>query len=762
MRKRLEKAGIGPDFLPPMDDGSEPINLLADKIDRGLQTLYYAGGRNRFAMTMLAAAAYEDLVPVVTLPDNKPVRDEFLRRATRASEFVERVQRAVVEYPMSRRDGVIIELVLNNTKRRHENGEPLPELFTPQYDKLEAKRLSGKPVGLSEPPTAGRGEDETGRPDESGEPVPLPAPDDGKWFIKMLRLEPPGMGSDGEREPLYDLQRWILWHLAVIGQPTECEVLARCDLIVKACSRVMDPTAPPIDVNNPRILELTRYAIALLERRCFVFRLTEYGGGQWDRFAVHRRLQRNILERLGAPFIEFPEVDQFTMTMFATQPNDLPKLSREAHEQLRNTVSCLSGYPEALQLSENYRKTEDQPALRRQMLRAALGILRSVYSVATLGRLDHEHQAMQMRELSPESRIERGYFEEHRLLVRWLIHQAVQLQQSARTEKAIEYPFYQEEITWLLNECGVLSLAQGRLTDAVALFELAQSAAKEIEIEETGAIRTRIGLNQAVMFIERGRFKAARQRLSTILATEGEHDVIPLIASGYLGLIEHLTGRLDQARHYYRIALDGPNYEKPGSPRAGLIKLGQSRSASIFYRHYGDLLRAQGSMKEAELAINQAVNLAREGGHADVAHGAQLSKIQWLLVQQGQSDLRSIFSQLQEVYQYARMAGIPRLICEAEVLRARALRDVGDLKGASEAALKSLEIATLHDLRLWQANAANAIAEVSELRKMRSVSVPLNDAALEIATDADYFNALSRAQQLRAHILGGQSEVVGR
>lgn len=521
-------------------------------------------------------------------------------------------------------------------------------------------------------------------------------------------------------------------------------MLARCPAIVRAYETVLHG-----EPSDSACEALIKEAISLLESRCLVFRLTPYEGGTEPRFAIHRRLQRNILERLGAPFVEFQEIDQFTMTMYATQPNELPKLSPESHSLLREVVSALSGNPDALELSELYFSASASPAIRRQMLRAALGILRSVYSIATLGRLHGEQKKPALRPGLHNQKIERGYFEEHRLLILWLIRQANKLQGPVDRSGAIaECPFYREEVVWLINECGTLSLMQGRLADATALLEMAQTAASEIETEESGAIRTCIGLNQAAVQIERGRFQTARQRLVSIANTRDEHPVIPLIANGYLGLIEHLTGKLDRARHFYRHALDGPKYRLPEGLEPGLVKLGRSRAASIFFKHQADLLRLEGDQRAAELMITQATNLAREGGHEDVCHSALLGKIRIELEDTRRTNLHSVFAQLEELSAYGHAVGMPRSICEVEALRCRALQAVGDLKGSCEAAFKSMEVATLHELRLRKATAAIAIAEICVLRKLYQVSDPLIEAALEIARDTEYHDALSRAQRL--------------
>src|SRR5262249_33408366 len=172
----------------------------------------------------------------------------------------------------------------------------------------------------------------------------------------------------------------------------------------------------------------------------------------------------------------------------------------------------------------------------------------------------------QQRRLS----VHRGIFEEHRLLIRWLLRRAGALDPpESKPAKEDDAVFYAEEVAWLLNECGVLSLAQGRLQDAVALLERAQRAAERIEPNGTGALRTRIGLNAVIADIERGRLSRARALLTEIAGIPDEHPIPRLLAEGYLGLIDHVTGRLDSASERYRKALGISAAEASSTQRSG-------------------------------------------------------------------------------------------------------------------------------------------------------------------------------------------------
>ena len=172
-------------------------------------------------------------------------------------------------------------------------------------------------------------------------------------------------------------------------------------------------------------------------------------------------------------------------------------------------------------------------------------------------------------------------------------------------------PLYAEELAWLYNECGVLSLMQGKLHDATLLLKKCDDVIRapsglsapergDANIEEDifrgfriepktggGALWARVNLNRAIVQIERGRLQQARSTLERIEAIEDEHPSIRFTAVGYLGLIAHLGGDRVTASERYSLAF------------AELIAVDRVRAASIFKRHHGDLLRIEGKTTDS-------------------------------------------------------------------------------------------------------------------------------------------------------------------
>ena len=188
-----------------------------------------------------------------------------------------------------------------------------------------------------------------------------------------------------------------------------------------------------VDKQN-RVLAIVCMALNVLVRRCLVFRLapmgvdsaeaqlTKFDDGEpmvrynkvhrdeadekdknkpqmvdnlW-RFTLHRFTQRAIFRRLQAPFVEHPHVDPFGLSMWVTQPDDLPRPNRAAIQQISAVVAEWTGFPldnihiesqsafhHARTRAKGNCETREK-TLAARLLHAALGVVRSVYSVGVV------------------------------------------------------------------------------------------------------------------------------------------------------------------------------------------------------------------------------------------------------------------------------------------------------------------------------------------------------------------------------------------
>jgi tetratricopeptide (TPR) repeat protein len=586
---------------------------------------------------------------------------------------------------------------------------------------------------------------------------------------------PDGVDDLKNYKNIFAFQRSLLWHIAVIGQPVSVDVLETMPMLREFYTPAAGSAS---DFKRTKFQNFIRAGISLLEQRCLIFRLypraTEAEKPDSEdkkkrfRYAMHSQMQRHIFRTMHAPFIEFATADQFAVTLFVSQPNDVPRLTRQAYRDLHRTVAAMIGYPEAESAPGLAPSWPAMPAIegppsstqvaldpkieitlkqRSELLHAALGIMRSVYSLSTAARAElvpSMEQSRQLDVIATES-IKRLNLSDSET--------GTETNAEAE-EKKVPRPFYAEDIVWLYNECGVLSYAQGRMPESIGLFERANEAATKIEPDESGAIRTRVALNRVMADIDRGRLAAAEATLLRIIDIKDEHRAITCIANGLLGLVEHLRGRFDTAGTRYRAALEDG---KDGSK--GLITLQKSRAASIISRGYGDLYRTLRDHKSARDMLRQSLTLAIEGGHEDIRHQAQLANLRLTLAEAkvgGHAALTPIGTQmhaeLDVIEDYARIMGMPRLQCEAYAIRTELHQYGGDLKGAASVASQGLTLAATHDLRLRKTRFLLRLAEIYDARGQTEECRPLVMAAFDLAREIDYHSAREQGQKLYARI----------
>jgi tetratricopeptide (TPR) repeat protein len=675
----------------------ESLVAIAKGIDGYFRQLFEACGGGRFAMTLLFACAYHHLLPAAEWrppaddPGRQPDGPAMQRAFDAAIGFLERMRRTLAGLPTPRRDDEILERALGAYRQMHD---------TPGY--------------------------------------PLPG---GLHFI-------------GPGAKLFDLLQQILWHLAVIGQPVVSEILAEAPDIAAAAAAAGVPGAPTLDI----VID----ALVLLEARCLVFEIASShlatphpGPNGQTRWAVHRLVQRHVFLTMRAPFVDYGDTDQFALTLYASQPNDVPRLGFASYRRLMDLLSGLTGYPEPpmRRLAGGVWARDGQShgdrRLRSQMLRAALGVLRASLSLTTLLRLDLQEALASglPHGLGP---MQRGVLDEHRLMLRWLLRQAQAVE--LKSDDDFQLPLYAEEVVWLHNEIATVAMLQGRMPEAIAHYNRADEAARRhLEPSETGALRVRLALNRAYADIERGRMGLAASAAQRIIAIPDEHKAIVPIAHSVLGLVQHIRGRFDDAETHYDLALKG------GEGRPGLLALDRSRASALASKSLGDMRRAQERWEDARRHLNQAYTLALEGGHEDARHLVVLSSIRLDLHDRSPhrptppSGIEQ-HRRLDEADSYARAIGVPQLQCEVAQLRAGLhIRD-GDLKTAASVAGAGLSLATVNDLQLRTTGFLLLLSDIYVRRELYREARPLLRAALRMARSTEYHSAHQAASELVAKL----------
>jgi SIR2-like domain len=723
----VSEGGSDKKFLEKL---SSAFRATTMEYDDQMRKLFDYVGRGRIALTYLLAGAYEGTAEL-SFCSPEPTREDVDKVMERVDHFIERATHRLKMTPQVRKADVVIDEVLKNYERHHRDRHKL--LY-----KIAVKPYHG----------------------------------DQRAHAEIDR-------ADLER---FYLMQDILWYLSIIGEPIEKDILYYCPEIRR---RALPLAAEWMEgVGNKEFVKRQKFyvdqeienVLGLAVARCLVFRINpippddttrpaeEFRGRH--RFAVHRLLQRHFIASVATSPREVPEWDQFTVSLYASQPDDLPQISPKAHQKIFEAIKALSGYPDDRGLAQEVRfmgKTlqiadTGEPELKElelhgRLLRAAYGIVRTIYSVGVLSHLQ-EHEQLLAEGEKP--------FEQYRRLIRWIIWATVnlthQLEDLNRRDRARHdalppqprdpesgaatvLPFYAEELVWLYNECGVLSLVEGILPDALALFEMALRVAQNyLEASETGPIHVAIYLNQAVLYIERGRGEQFRATLQQIIAAHPENSLLWLLASGYVAVLDHISGNLEAA---------GVAYERVINE---LAKKNQSRAAALFAKYLGDLYRAdqrQGPEVSAYW-FEQALHLAQKGKHIDVYHEILLSSARVDI--ESSKDQAPIHRTLDAVERYGLQLGLLRVLAETAELRASLLLKQGERHLALVQATRSLEIANQNDLRLRKARALAVLAEVYIARDQSKQARHLVESGVRLAESIPYNAVLKKLQELQRRI----------
>jgi tetratricopeptide (TPR) repeat protein len=776
----------------PSDVVSESNPFKTKEIGEDFKYLFRELGRNRFLLTIVCAAAAE--LGCADAPH--PNSEWRVLQPDQVTNWLRNLLAAHLSSGQTQRADAVIGAVFGFYQSQHDAHKPLPEVCRIRPNLEEGLN------SLKEKP---------------GFPPEFSAEEDGRFWSKVVeaaRIELAGpAGWVLQQHLLWHLA--VAGHPVEADVLAEAPKIRRAGLqiIIRAACAAKGWGRKQLQAANfstPLKRGLTRLVVALcldlLVHRCLVFRLgsvhldgreaeirdveaigqmpnaeqlatalserraswitseskenAAFGGSETldplSRFALHRFVQRAIFQRLHSPYVEYPQVDQFSLSMWATQPDELPRPTPAAAREIAELMAQWTGFPHRVSvvdrdsvyhraLADAFGPASDPVAqdaaveLSRpaRMLRAAFGVVRSVYSVGVVTRYHDQDSA------SPDAPVE-GFVEQHRLQIRWMLRKAVELKSHVDSLKktrapepvpgagTAESPFFAEEIVWLYNECGLLCLIQGKLEAAAGLFRRALRAARQIEAQiERGALWSRVHLNLAMVDIERGRIRDAKAYLTLIRDTRDENPILRLLAQGFIGLTEHLAGDLDLAERIYKdVILD-------------LERYGQSRSIAIFSRHLADLYRLQGKPKReaAHAAVDRAIARAAQGGHEDIRQLGRLSRVRLQIDERATDNTGGIQRELDSIERYGRQMGMPRILADVAHARALHLLDLGETHHASTLAATSLEIATANDLRLRQVTALSLLAKTCERRGLGESAASLTARAEQLAESCNFASA---------------------
>lgn len=559
------------------------------------------------------------------------------------------------------------------------------------------------------------------------------------------------------------------------------------------------------------------------------------------RFGLHRALATFLRDRHGAPLNDAKLATTFNMSMFMSEPSDNFTPEPAFHDELGDLVDSLIGSWKDLErideavgkvpglsvplqpfitkidpdkndairsLAEQlYVHPDDkekavdsiEPRSRWQSsacLRAALLLVRGYFSTGALlkldareGRFSPERKGALTEHAERLDRLRKGFGSN--VTAREIISTQIDAfpegeERDTKIRNGREHlgaeAFYADDIVWLLNERGVVALAQGHVFDAREAFSKAK-AVNEAEVEpgEPGHNARRIDINRVAMMIERGNPKAAarlidriersintapyinalgerQDRIEAIRAlfagsplappVRGTRDftreemLIVGMLTGYRGLVAHLHGHMHQAQQLYDTA------------SSILRALGEQRSHAHFERHSAVLHRAMGLLPEAKMHIGNAIAAAEASKQMDILYRSRAVRAAFPDTAAGGAGL-STNSRLQDIKSalyYAAQSDCFRLRIEASSALAKQMRYSGDYDTALRYACDALTFACRFGHSLQKTELRIEIGKILILRGDPLSGNALLDRATEIAVGKGYHLALESIRKAKSHL----------
>jgi hypothetical protein len=242
-------------------------------------------------------------------------------------------------------------------------------------------------------------------------------------------------------------------------------------------------------------------------------------------------------------------------------------------------------------------------------------------------------------------------------------------------------PFYADELAWLYNEIGLTSYAEGTMLDAYAVWEQGYEINRVIDsFDEGGRYLFQSLCNLGAVYVHYGHLNTAElylrqaEHINYYLKDEDHAGRI----TGYLGLVQHLRGDMQQADEKYAEALEK-------------LKLARNpRAESIFLRHRADLKIQQNDLDMASRLVQTSRSLAEAERYPELIAYARLCLGH---VYRKQKEYPKAQREYNAVYDEGRRIGMRRLQAEALTELSRLAMDLGDAQVARERAIESLRIA---------------------------------------------------------------------
>ena len=425
------------------------------------------------------------------------------------------------------------------------------------------------------------------------------------------------------------------------------------------------------------------HALQTLVRNDLIMMVDPSPGDTDPRYTAHTVVRTRTLHQLGA-FADVPGEPQRLILAGFSSEGEEPAVATGGHH---TSVSVRADA--ILERLEQEGEEGLNPSTRRGLIRGAFSLLRAQFAATGIGRRVYAD------DFDPRA-TERSLYEEYlRRLARVL--NAVRRQAAGKLwlfedredrDRIIDSgaSLYADELAWLYNELGLVSYCQGTLADAYSLFRVGQDVNIAAEGGNFGHRWCQSEMNLALVQIDRGRLRRAEYHLYNVLRAETllEDDDLKARAHGYVGLVRHLSGDYAAAHRLYEKAV------------GILAPTGNYRGASIFRRHWSDVLRRHGDFARAREEIHLAIGAAEAGGHPDLMHFCRVADANLRLAKGKAPSQESLAATVD----FARSVGIPRLMADAFKIQGHLALAHGETELAGRLAISQLALANENGMRL--------------------------------------------------------------
>ncbi len=574
-----------------------------------------------------------------------------------------------------------------------------------------------------------------------------------------------------ESRVLERLRTMMIDHLALLQVPITAETLMACPDVNRVAKE-----AAELDKKKRNVIAIMTYELNLLVARGLATRYEKFAdkvAGLKENvsfvYVLNSRVAGVLRARSNLEVYSQYKLMVFQPNAYPSQPERALKPDISHFERVGGVVRALvkETHNSLVELywdmrfgKTDYTSSDNEFAKEMEAhndrLRAAYALIRGTFSISVIARLA-ERADIGKRTVP---------FDEYRVWTRKLLNTATLLHKirnidmvhrieaahrKGETADALPYnhPFLRDELSWLYNERALVSFVQGRLFDALPLFEQAQimlgTSTDRSAPTSHGATHRRVQMNYALAQVERGNIVIAQDILARIVTETEERwqsdtpSVVHCMAKGYLALCHHLTNEFPRAQAGYIEVLET------------IGQFNHPRAESIFRRHYSDLLRTMSTSRN-DPEYKEAISILRSS--EELALGIRATDLQhYALVAQARLDRDmhergQALENLRKVEEYARAMGIQKMLCEVLKVRGEVLLAEGETTQAGFVTSQSIAISKRNGMRLRKISATIIQAQILRERQQIKDANRLLEETITESQALGYATKTSQAMHL--------------